>query len=72
MSQIDVRGLLQYIPQFSGKVFVIVIDVPESALAETMLDLVSLQSIGVKLVLGSTVHRLDDLLDRAAERVGID
>jgi len=67
MSQIDVRGLLQYIPQFSGKVFVIVIDVPESALAETMLDLVSLQSIGVKLVLGSTVHHLDDLLDRAAE-----
>lgn len=67
MSEIDVRGLLQYIPQFRAKVFVIVIDVPQAALAETMLDLVSLQSIGVRLVIGSTQHRLDDLLDRAAE-----
>ena len=67
MSQIDVRGLLQYVPQFSGKVFVIIIDVPQSMLAETMLDLVSLQNIGVHLVIGSTVHPLDALLDRAAE-----
>jgi len=67
MSWGDVRGLLQYVPQFRGKVFVIVIDSPVSALAETMLDLVSLQSIGVKLVIGSTVHSADDLLDRAAE-----
>ena len=67
MSQVDVRGLLQYVPQFRGKVFVIIIDVPPAALAETMLDLVSLQSIGVHLVIGSTVHELDDLLDRAAE-----
>lgn len=63
----DVRGLLQYVPQFRGKVFVIVIDTPLSALAEVMLDLVSLQSIGVQLVIGSTVHSTDDLLDRAAE-----
>lgn len=67
MSQVDVRGLLQYVPQFRGKVFVIIIDVPPSALAETMLDLVSLQSVGVQLVIGSTVHEMDDLLDRAAE-----
>lgn len=67
MSWGDVRGLLQYVPQFRGKVFVIIIDSPVSALAETMLDLVSLQSIGVKLVIGSTVHSADDLLDRAAE-----
>ena len=67
MAEIDVRGLLQYVPQFSGKVFVIIIDVPQSMLAETMLDLVSLQSIGVRLVIGSTVHSLDNLLDRAAE-----
>lgn len=63
----DVRGLLQYVPQFSGKVFVIVINTPRSALAEAMLDLVSLQNIGVQLVIGSTVHSTDDLLDRAAE-----
>ncbi|WP_435894054.1 GNAT family N-acetyltransferase [Oceaniferula spumae] len=42
-------------------------DAPESALAETMLDLLSLQNIGVRLVIGSTVHSTDDLLDRAAE-----
>ncbi len=67
MSWGDVRGLLQYVPQFRGKVFVVVIDAPVPALAETMLDLVSLQNIGVQLVIGSTVHSTDDLLDRAAE-----
>lgn len=67
MSWGDVRGLLQYVPQFRGKVFVIVIDSPVQALADTMLDLVSLQNIGVRLVIASTVHSHDDLLDRAAE-----
>jgi len=67
MSQIDVRGLLQYVPLFRGKVFVIVVDASESALAEVMLDLVSLQNIGVQLVVGSTVHQMDLLFDRAAE-----
>lgn len=67
MSWGDVRGLLQYVPQFRGKVFVIVIDAPVPALAETMLDLVSLQNIGVALIITSTVHPEDDLLDRAAE-----
>ncbi|MBK1856118.1 GNAT family N-acetyltransferase [Verrucomicrobiaceae bacterium 5K15] len=67
MSWGDVRGLLQYVPQFRGKVFVILVDAPVTALAETMLDLLSLQNIGVQLVIGSTVHSTDDLLDRAAE-----
>lgn len=67
MSWGDVRGLLQYVPQFRGKLFVIVIDAPVPALAETMLDLVSLQNIGVQLVICSNVHTEDDLLDRAAE-----
>lgn len=67
MSWGDVRGLLQYVPQFRGKLFVIVIDAPVPALAETMLDLVSLQNIGVQLVICSNVHSEDDLLDRAAE-----
>ncbi|MGB0775903.1 MAG: GNAT family N-acetyltransferase, partial [Akkermansiaceae bacterium] len=58
---------MQYVPQFRGKVFVVVIDSPASALAETMLDLVSLQSIGVQLVVASTAHSNDDLLDLAAE-----
>lgn len=67
MSWGDVRGLLQYVPQFGGKVFVVVINAPVPALAEIMLDLVTLQNIGVQLVIGSTVHSTDDLLDRAAE-----
>jgi len=67
MSWGDVRGLLQYVPQFRGKVFVVVIDSPVPALAETMLNLVSLQNIGVQLVIGSTVHKHDEMLDRAAE-----
>jgi amino-acid N-acetyltransferase len=67
MPEVDVRGLLQYVPQFRGKVFVIVIDGPQTGLVETMLDLVSLQNIGVKLVIASSVHAIDDLLDRAAE-----
>ncbi|NWK56378.1 GNAT family N-acetyltransferase [Verrucomicrobiaceae bacterium N1E253] len=67
MSQIDVRGLLQYVPQFKGKTFVIVIDVPHANLAETMLDLLALQNIGVKLVLGSSLHGIDEIFDRAAE-----
>lgn len=67
MSWGDVRGLLQYVPQFRGKVFAVVVDAPVPALAETMLDLVTLQNIGVKLVIGSSVHAADELLDRAAE-----
>lgn len=54
-------------PQFRGKVFVILVDAPEPALAEVMLDLLALQGVGVHLVIGSTVHSTDALLDRAAE-----
>ncbi len=49
----DVREVLQYVPLFAGKTFVIVFDeglLPESAVAETLLDLIALQRIGVKLV----------------------
>ncbi len=67
MSWGDVRGLLQYVPQFRGKAFAVIVDAPVPALAETMLNLVSLQNIGVKLVIGSNVHDTEDLLDRAAE-----
>jgi len=67
MSQVDVRGLLQYVPQFRGKVFVVIVDASDSALVEVMLDLVLLQNIGVQLLVGSTKHRLDVLMDRAVE-----
>ena len=67
MSWGDVRGLLQYVPQFRGKVFVVIVDSPVPALAEVMLNLVSLQNIGVQLVIGSSVHKHDAILDRAVE-----
>ncbi len=67
MSWGDVRGLLQYVPQFRGKVFVVIVDSPVPALAEMMLNLVSLQNIGVQLVIGSTIHKCDAILDRAVE-----
>jgi len=62
----DVRGLLQYVPQFRGRVFVLDIDwaeLPDSARAEVMLDVVSLQAIGVKLMLVAEADAVADLLD---------
>ena len=47
--------MLQYIPRFRGKVFVVLIEagvLPESAVAETLLDLAALEDLGVKLVIG--------------------
>ena len=49
----DLREVLQYVPLFAGKVFVVVFDeglLPEAAVAETLLDLIALQRIGVQLV----------------------
>lgn len=54
--QSDLRAVLQYVPFFRGKTFVLVIDaarMPELALAESLLDLIALQQIGVNLVLVS-------------------
>ncbi|HBM76594.1 MAG TPA: hypothetical protein DD438_00675 [Verrucomicrobiales bacterium] len=49
----DVRGVLQYVPMFRGRTFVVVFDegLPESAVAEALLDLKVLQGIGVNLVI---------------------
>jgi len=66
--QSDVRAVLQYVPSFRGKVFVVLIEarrMPELALAEALLDLFALQQVGVKLVLISTgtgETRIDQLL----------
>lgn len=54
--QSDVRAVLQYVPSFRGKVFVLVMNaarMPELALAEALLDLIALQQVGVRLVLVS-------------------
>lgn len=62
--QSDVREVLQYIPQFRGKIFFVLIDagiLPEPAVAETLLDLAVLEDLGVKLVLGVLGGDLKDL-----------
>lgn len=54
--QSDLRAVLQYVPSFRGKVFVVLLNasrMPELALAEALLDLLALQQVGVKLVIVS-------------------
>ncbi|MGJ8723872.1 MAG: GNAT family N-acetyltransferase [Roseibacillus sp.] len=66
----DVREVLQYVPLFAGKTFVVVFDeglLPESAVAETLLDLIALQRIGVHLVVVVVGGDLGDLSNWAVE-----
>ncbi|HSP41640.1 MAG TPA: hypothetical protein VLO11_02110, partial [Luteolibacter sp.] len=66
----DVREVLQYIPQFRGKVFLVLVEaglLPEPAIAETLLDLAVLEDLGVKLVLGVLGGDLKDLYDWTLE-----
>lgn len=66
----DVREVLQYIPQFRGKVFFVLIEagiLPEPAVAETLLDLAVLEDLGVKLVLGVLGGDIKDLYDWTLE-----
>jgi amino-acid N-acetyltransferase len=68
--QSDVREVLQYIPQFRGKIFLVLIEagiLPEPAVAETLLDLAVLEDLGVKLVLGVLGGDLKDLFDWTLE-----
>ena len=66
----DVREILQYIPQFRGKVFMVLIEagiLPEPALAESLLDLAVLEDLGVKLILGVLGGDIKDLYDWTLE-----
>lgn len=66
----DLREVLQYIPQFRGKTFLVLIEagiLPEPALAETLLDLAVLENLGVKLVLGVLGGDLEDLYNWTLE-----
>lgn len=71
MAQIgDIREVLQYIPQFRGRTFLVLIEaglLPEPAVAETLLDLAALEDLGVKLVLGVLGGDLKDLYDWTLE-----
>ncbi len=65
-SATDLRGLLHYVPQFQGKLFVVDIDwkvLSETSQAEVVMDLCALQSIGVRLVLVSTEQELESIID---------
>ena len=62
--------MLQYVPLFRGKVFVVLVEaglLPEPALAETLLDLAALQHVGVRLVLGVLDGDLGELYDWTVE-----
>lgn len=66
----DLRAVLQYIPQFRGKIFCVLIEadlLPEPAVAETLLDLAVLEDLGVKLVLGVLGGDLKELYDWTLE-----
>lgn len=66
----DLRAVLQYIPQFRGKIFFVLIEaglLPEPAVAETLLDLAVLEDLGVKLILGVLGGDLKDLYDWTLE-----
>lgn len=66
----DLRAVLQYIPQFRGKIFLVLIEagiLPEPAVAETLLDLAVLEDLGVKLVLAVLGGDIKDLYDWTLE-----
>ncbi|MGJ8657443.1 MAG: GNAT family N-acetyltransferase [Akkermansiaceae bacterium] len=66
----DIRGLLQYVPLFRGKVFVIDIDwgsANDGVKAEILMDLSALQQVGVKLVISMRLEQAQDFFDYSAE-----
>ena len=68
--QNDVRAVLQYVPLFRGRLFVVMIEagqLPEAAVAECLLDLAALEDVGVKLVIGVLGGDVKDLYDWSLE-----
>ncbi|HET9129998.1 MAG TPA: amino-acid N-acetyltransferase, partial [Terriglobia bacterium] len=54
MKLTDLRGILQYIPQFREKTFIIAVDgaiVPDENFANIMLDVAVLRSLNIRVVL---------------------
>jgi len=71
MSFGDLRGILQYVPQFRGKTFVIAIDgavVASENFANVLLDIAVLHSLNVKVAL---VHGASHQIRELAARRGI-
>lgn len=67
----DLRGILQYIPRFREKVFVVSIDgaiVTDENFANLLLDIAVLRSLNIRIVL---VHGAADQISRLAKEQGI-
>ena len=67
----DLRGILQYVPQFRGRTFVVVLDgdiVASKNFSNILLDLAVLRSLNVKIVL---VHGAGVQIRALAEKRGI-
>ncbi len=70
LTQSEMREVLQYVPIFAGQTFVVTLDgkaLPDVVMAEVLLDLISLQKIGVQLVIAYAGEAKSELLGWAAE-----
>ena len=70
MKLTDLRGILQYIPQFREKTFIIAVDggvVPEENFANILLDVAVLRSLNIRVVL---VHGAAEQIKALAEKQG--
>jgi len=66
----DIRGLLQYVPEFRGKIFVVDLDWSEgddALKAEILMDLTALQKVGVKLVISLPEAMTSSFYDYSTE-----
>jgi len=71
MAVADLRGILHYVPQFRGETFVVSVDgavLASPAQAQLMVDLSSLHSLDIRLVL---VFGARQQIDDAAEAAGV-
>ena len=71
MKLTDLRGILQYIPQFREKTFIISVDgaiVPDENFANILLDVAVLRSLNIRVVL---VHGASAQIQALAEKHGI-
>jgi amino-acid N-acetyltransferase len=67
----DLRGILQYIPQFRERTFILAVDggiVPEENFANILLDVAVLRSLNIRVVL---VHGAAEQIHILAERRGV-
>jgi amino-acid N-acetyltransferase len=67
----DLRGILQYIPQFREKIFILAVDggiVAEENFANILLDVAVLRSLNIRVVL---VHGAAERMEALAEKQGV-